>query len=125
VRCLVGYSGGIKNNPTYRNIMDYTEALLVEYDPKLCTYEDLVIEWSRMHSPTGKSKCQYRSAVWYLTEEQKEVCEQVMVGMKATYGERLSTSIEPATRFFQAEEYHQNFTAKMSAGSTGTNRFRS
>jgi peptide-methionine (S)-S-oxide reductase len=105
--------------------MDYTEALLVEFDPKVCTYEDLVIDWSRMHSPTGKRKCQYRSAVWVMNDDQKEVCEQVVAGMKAVHGEQLSTSIEPATRFFRAEEYHQDFTAKMSSGtSTGTNRFR-
>jgi peptide-methionine (S)-S-oxide reductase len=121
-RCLVGYSGGRQDNPTYRNIMDYTEALLVEFDPKICTYEDLVIEWTRMHSPTGIRKCQYRSAVWYLNDDQKEVCEEVVKGLKAVHGDQLNTSIEPATRFFRGEEYHQDFSAKMASG--GIDRYR-
>lgn len=117
----MGYSGGKQDNPTYRNIRDYTEALLVEFDPSLVTYEDLVIEWTRMHSPTGRRTCQYRSAVWYLSDEQKEVCEEVVEGLKAVHGDHLNTSIEPATRFFRGEEYHQDFTAKMASG--GINRF--
>jgi peptide-methionine (S)-S-oxide reductase len=87
--------------------------LLVEFDPRRISYEDLVIEWSRMHAPARKSKCQYRSAVWYLNEEQKETGESILMGMKATYGADCSSSIEPATRFYRAEEYHQNFHAKM------------
>lgn len=103
-------------NPTYRSIKDHTEALLVEFDPEKCTYEELVIEWSRMHSPVGKRKCQYRSAVWYLNEDQKEVVEEVVAGMKAALGAGVETSIEETTRFYQAEDYHQNFIANQSLG---------
>mmetsp|Transcript_1093 Transcript_1093/g.1431 ORF Transcript_1093/g.1431 Transcript_1093/m.1431 type:complete len:110 (+) Transcript_1093:325-654(+) len=106
--------------------MDHTEALLVEFDPIEITYEDLVLEWSRMHYPRGKTKCQYRSAVWYLNEEQREIAEHVVEGMKIYMGrhstspsvvraiqeEEEFSSVEEATRFFRAEEYHQNFTNK-------------
>ena len=116
VRCIVGYTGGIAPSPTYRNIQDHTEALLIEFNPHQISYEDLVIEWSRMHTPVRKTKCQYRSAVWYLNDEQKEICESTLIGMKATYGTDFSSSMEPATRFYRAEEYHQNFHAKMMGG---------
>lgn len=127
-RCIVGYSGGQRLNPTYRNIMDHTEALLIEFDPNQTSYEDLALEWSRMHSPRGKSKCQYRSAIWYLNEEQKEKAKEVVEGMKVYMnGSRpmppgvrklmgeddgIYSSVDPATRFYRAEEYHQNFLNK-------------
>ena len=113
----MGYSGGHQMNPTYRNIQDHTEALLIEFDPSMVSYEDLVIEWTRMHSPyNGKtSKCQYRSAVWYLNDEQKDICTNIVKGMEATYGKGCS-SVEPATKFYQAEGYHQNFHANMTNG---------
>jgi len=108
----VGYSGGTKPNPTYRDIQDYTEALLIEFDPSVLSYEDLLIEWSRMHSPSTKTKCQYRSAVWYLNEDQQELAEQVVEGMKAAMRGHCHSSVEKATRFYRAEEYHQEFLAK-------------
>ena len=67
VRSVVGYSGGKGKDPTYRNILDYTEALLIEYDPKIVSYEDLVLSWTQMHFPNYHGKTQYRSAVWYMT----------------------------------------------------------
>jgi peptide-methionine (S)-S-oxide reductase len=90
---------------------------LIEFNPNIVSYEDLVIEWTRMHTPVGKSKCQYRSAVWYLNEEQKEICDAIVDGMRATYGKDMcSSSVEIATKFYKAEEYHQNFHANMTNG---------
>lgn len=109
---FVGYSGGEKLDPTYKKILDHTEAMLIEFDPTVITYEELLIEWSRMHSPNYKNKCQYRSAVWYLNEEQMEAAEEVVAGMKAVAREELYTSVEPATRFYKGEEYHQKFMSK-------------
>ena len=110
---MVGYSGGKKLKPTYRNIMDHTEALLIEFDPSVVSYEDLLITWSRMHSPTSTAKCQYRSAVWYLDDEQQVEAEAVLEGMKAmARGRTVTSKVEPVTRFYRAEEYHQNYLAK-------------
>jgi peptide-methionine (S)-S-oxide reductase len=112
-RCVVGYSGGEQSNPNYSVIKDHTEALLVEFDPNVVSYEDLVVEWSQMHSPRHKSKCQYRSAVWYLNDEQKETAEEIVKGMQALAKKmQIYTSVEPATRFYKAEEYHQHFLTK-------------
>ena len=120
-RCLVGYSGGKELNPTYRNIKDHTEALIVEFDPSVVSYEDLCIEWSQMHYPTRKGMCQYRSAVWYVNDEQEEIAQSVVDGMKAKAGRsvKLYTSVEPVTRFYKAEEYHQNYMAKQRGGLGG------
>ena len=115
VRCIVGYTGGQTLHPTYSNIQDHTEALLVEFNPTVVSYEDLVIEWTRMHSPYGKAKCQYRSAVWYMNEDQKEICTTIVDGLQATHGKGCS-SVEKATRFYRGEEYHQNFHANMRSG---------
>lgn len=112
-RCIVGYTGGQTLHPTYRNIQDHTEALLVEFDPTFVTYKDLCMEWSRMHTPVGKPKCQYRSAIWYLDQEQQETALEVVKGLTAVHGtDNVSSSVEPVTRFYRAEEYHQNFMAK-------------
>jgi peptide-methionine (S)-S-oxide reductase len=112
---VVGYSGGKKADPTYHFIMDHTEAVLIEFDPKVITYEDILLEWSQMHSPNRYRSNQYRSAIWYLNEEQKEAAEEIMTGMKAvSVKERteLFSDIEDATKFYRAEEYHQDFLSK-------------
>ena len=93
-------------------MQDHTEAFLVEFDPNHVTYEDLVITWTQLHNPCYKSSCQYRSAVWYLNEEQKEIAEEVVETWKASAKEPLYTSVEPALTFYRAEEYHQSFLTK-------------
>jgi peptide-methionine (S)-S-oxide reductase len=92
-------------------MMDHTEAVFIEFDPTIVTYDELLIEWSRTHTPNNKSNCQYRSAVWYLTGDQMEAAEEVVKGMKASSREELYTSVEPATKFYKGEEYHQHFMA--------------
>jgi len=110
---VVGYTGGIKPNPTYRNIMDHTEALLVEYDPNVVSYDDLLVEWSKQHNPVHKNQMrQYRSAVWYLDDDQRDAAEEVLEGMKALSKAKIYSSVDPATKFYMAEEYHQNYMAK-------------
>ena len=63
-----------------------------------------------MHFP-HRTKTQYRSAIFYLDDEQKETAEEIVAGMKASSGESYS-DVEPATRFYRAEEYHQDFMSK-------------
>jgi len=115
-RCVVGYSGGKQLKPTYRSIKDHTEALLIEFNPDVVSYEDLLISWSRMHSPTSSAKCQYRSAVWYLNDDQRVAAEEILEGMKAYTRGKVTSKVEPVTRFYRAEEYHQNYLAKQGGG---------
>ena len=109
-RCLVGYTGGIEEKPTYQNIADYTEALLVEYDPIVTSLRDVLQKWKDQASPYP-SKRQYRTALWYLDEQQRKEMEEFLEDVPgANY-----VDVEPATQFFMAEEYHQNFLAKQKA----------
>jgi len=111
-RCVVGYSGGKELKPTYRSIKDHTEALLIEFNPDVVAYEDLLISWSKMHSPTSKARCQYRSAVWYLNGDQQAEAEGILEGMIAVTKGKVTSQVEPVTRFYRAEEYHQNYMSK-------------
>lgn len=112
-RAVVGYTGGVKKNPTYQRILDSTESILLEYDPEVVTYEDLLMEWGRMHHPFYKQKTQYRSAIFYENEDQKAIALKTVAALKAnSKGAEVFTSVEPASAFYKAEEYHQNFLAK-------------
>jgi peptide-methionine (S)-S-oxide reductase len=116
VRCVVGYSGGEEKRPTYRTIKDHTEALLLEFDPSMVRYGDLVVSWTQMHLPNYASKTQYRSAVWYMDGDQKEIAQEIIEEWEASSREMLYTSVEPALRFYRAEEYHQFFLQKRMSG---------
>ena len=94
---------------SYQNIQDYTEALLIEYDPTVVSYESLLKLWRTQHTPYP-NKRQYRSAIMYNDNKQKGIAE-------ALYGHEKYVDIEPATQFFMAEEYHQNYLAKMTGRS--------
>jgi peptide methionine sulfoxide reductase MsrA len=66
-----------------------------------------------MHSPTHKTNKQYRSAVFYVDDEQKAVAEEVVAGLRASSSHvEIYADVEPATRFYLAEEYHQDFLSK-------------
>jgi peptide methionine sulfoxide reductase MsrA len=107
-RCLVGYAGGNGIDPTYQNIQDYTEAIFVEYDPDVTTFADVLRLWIDSHTPYPASKRQYRSAIWYMNAEQEQLARDFCQGQQYV-------DIEPATNFFMAEEYHQNYLTKMRA----------
>lgn len=100
---------------------DYTECILVEFDPSKVTYEDLLVEFSRLHSPHARRKTQYRSLILYANEEQRDLAEEFLDGLKAgtMRNESVQTDLEPFTKFFMGEEYHQNYLAK----ATGKTKF--
>ena len=104
-------------------MFDHTEALLVEFDPKIISFQDLLKDWSQMHAPLHpRGKLQYRSAVWYLNDAQRECAEQVVTHWRDAVGrhrDTLYTSVEPVTTFYQAEEYHQDFLVKRRIGGGG------
>ena len=96
-------------------MMDYTEALRVEYDPNLISYKELVEKYFQFHSPISlRSSRQYRSAIFYGTEEEKEICDEVLEVMQQKYGEtKINLDVELRTEFYRAEEYHQNYLRMM------------
>jgi len=118
VRTVVGYSGGSLKNPTYKSIKDSTECVLVEFNPKMISYEEILIEMMRQHSPFHPSfSRQYRSVIFYRDEYEKEIANEVIASVSASLkGGKVYTSVEPITTFYRAEEYHQNWNKKQLNG---------
>jgi len=113
----VGYTGGKKKWPTYHSIGNHTEAVQVKYDPSILTYEQLVNEFfeeASYHLKGGSS--QYKSAIWYSSDEQQQViakkCDEIKATKKGQY-KNIGCTIEPLTYFYRAEEYHQAYYAKL------------
>ena len=117
----VGYIGGFKDNPTYREVCNHStghlEALEVTYDPSQTSYEELAKLFFEIYDPTqangqgneiGK---QYLSALFYLDENQKQTTEKLIELLK-TKGYRVATLLRKATKFWPAEEYHQQYYQK-------------
>jgi peptide-methionine (S)-S-oxide reductase len=121
----VGYTGGTYPNPTYQDVCSDTtghaEAVQVEYDPDIVPYHDLLETFFSLHDPTSKDRQgpdtgkQYRSAVFYHTEQQKEEAEQMVrdLNQAGRYQQPIVTAIVPAEEFWQAEEEHQSFYLKI------------
>jgi methionine-S-sulfoxide reductase len=126
IKSTVGYTGGHTENPTYEQVCGHTtghaEATQLEYDPGIVSYETLVRQFFRMHDPTQLNRQgpdigdQYRSAIFYFDDKQKEVAEKVKAEKQKDFGKPIVTEITRATAFFPAEEYHQKFTEKTGQG---------
>ena len=116
-----GYTGGRTENPTYEEVCTgrtgHAEAVEVRFDPKRITYEDLARLFFEIHDPTEVNRqgpdvgTQYRSAVFYLDEEQRRTAETLVAELKAN-GYAVATEIAPATTFWPAEAYHQDYFEK-------------
>ena len=129
----VGYSAGITMNPTYREVCTgftgHTEAVLVVYDPKKISYDELLTTFWEQHDPTqgmrqgGDVGTQYRSGIYYLNEEQKDSSLKT----RKSYQEELNkngfgsitTEIIEAADFYYAEHNHQQYLAKNPEGYCG------
>ena len=124
VSTRVGYMGGHFSNPTYKKVCSHktghAEALEVTFDPSKVSYDDLLeIFWS-IHDPTTLNRQgpdigdQYRSAIFYLNEEQKEKAECFKAKLEASkrFKNPIVTQIVSASDFWQAEEYHQQYVEK-------------
>lgn len=114
----VGYTGGHKDNPTYRQVCSGTtghaEVVEVVYDPNRTTYEALARLFFETHDPTQVNRQgpdigeQYRSEIFYLDEEQKAVAER-LIDILRDKGLNVSTHVTPASTFWPAEDYHQQY----------------
>ncbi|KAL7466589.1 hypothetical protein ACHAXS_006884, partial [Conticribra weissflogii] len=113
--CVVGYCGGQKKNPTYRNIMDSTESYIVEFDPSIISYEEILNEWADMHSPYYPSKTQYRSAIFYTSNKQREAALKKVQDLSKNGSKKVYVDVEPVTSFYRGEEYHQDFLDKQTS----------
>jgi len=129
----VGYAAGSTPNPTYREVCTgmtgHNEAVLVVFDPKKITYDDLLKTFWESHDPTQGMRqgndvgTQYRSGVYYFGEQQRAAAERTRdeyqrALAKAGYG-AITTEILPAPEFYFAEDYHQQYLSKNPDGYCG------
>ncbi len=129
----VGYAGGYTPNPTYQETCSgqtgHTEAVLVVFDPKKTSYDELLRLFWENHDPTQGMRqgndvgTQYRSAILYDNDEQREAAERSRDMYQgelrgAGYGE-ITTEVAPAGPFYYAEDYHQQYLAKNPNGYCG------
>ena len=110
--CVVGYTGGEKKDPTYQNILDATEAFMIEFDPAIISYEEILEDWADQHAPYYPSKCQYKSGVWFTSDEQRIAAEKKIEELSKGGQRKVYVDIEPVKAFYRGEEYHQNFLEK-------------
>jgi peptide-methionine (S)-S-oxide reductase len=120
-----GYSGGEKPNPTYEEVCTgqtgHAEVVQVQYDSERTDFEALVRTFFNMHDPTTLNRqgpdvgTQYRSAIFYETNAQKKVAEQIKdeLNRSGKYSSPIVTEISPAGPFYKAEEYHQQYYCKI------------
>ncbi|HEV8701138.1 MAG TPA: bifunctional methionine sulfoxide reductase B/A protein [Candidatus Polarisedimenticolia bacterium] len=125
-----GYTGGNLSNPTYEDVhtggTGHAEAVRVIFDPAKVSYEELLGWFFRLHDPTTLNRqgndigTQYRSAIFYLDDRQKRIAEQVKAKVDASgkWKRPLTTEIVPATEFWMAEDYHQDYLQKNPGGYT-------
>jgi methionine-S-sulfoxide reductase len=129
LRTEVGYTGGWLENPTYHDTHDsksgHAEAVRITFDPSVLSYESLLEDWFfRLHDPTTLNRqgndagTQYRSAVFYSSPEQKDTAERVKARANASgrWKRPVVTEIVPASAWWRAEEYHQDYLQKHPGG---------
>jgi len=129
-KTTVGYSGGTTANPAYEEVSTggtgHAEAIQVEFDSSRLSYEELLNYFFRMHDPTTPNRqhndvgTQYRSAIFYASDAQKQIAERVKVkwDKSGKFSRPIVTEITAAEKFYPAEEYHQKYLVKHPGGYT-------
>ena len=122
-----GYTGGRTANPTYREVCTgrtgHAEAVEVLFDPRRIGYEQLARLFFEVHDPTQVNRqgpdvgSQYRSGVFYTTDQQKQTAEALIEQLRSL-GYQVATAVEPAGEFYPAEAYHQDYLDKHPDGYT-------
>ena len=129
----VGYAGGYTPNPSYEEVCSartgHTEAVLVVYDPAATSYEEILRLFWENHDPTQGMRqgndvgTQYRSAVYWTTEAQREAAERSREAYQRVLSEggygKITTELAEAGEFYYAEPYHQQYLAKHPGGYCG------
>jgi peptide-methionine (S)-S-oxide reductase len=118
-----GYAGGQVDHPTYKQVCTGTtghaEVVRITFDPSVMSYRDLLGVFFTIHDPTtlnrqgGDIGPQYRSAIFYHTDEQKQTAEEVIaqVARDRIWDDPIVTEVAPIEKYFEAETYHQDYYA--------------
>jgi peptide-methionine (S)-S-oxide reductase len=116
-----GYMGGNKANPSYAEVCSgetgHAEVVRVTFDPKVVSFREILEVFFVIHDPTTLDRqgndvgTQYRSAIFYHSDEQKSAAEQVIASLDArrVYDDPIVTEVAPASQFYTAEDYHQEY----------------
>jgi peptide-methionine (S)-S-oxide reductase len=120
-KVVSGYIGGKTINPTYKDICNgdtgHAEAIQITFDPTIISYGELLEIFFATHDPTTLNRqgndigTQYRSEIFYNNEAQKQLSEEYIALMtkENTFGKPIVTTVSPASKFYEAEDYHQNY----------------
>ena len=126
----VGYTGGDFENPKYEDTKTgntgHAEAIQVSFDESQLSFASLLDFFFRMHDPTttnrqgGDVGSQYRSAIFYHSEQQREIAIQVIQAVEASgrWPKKIVTEVVPVKKFYSAEAYHQDYLQKNPGGYT-------
>ena len=121
---VVGYSGGKIPNPSYHQVCTGTtghaEVVQITFDPKVISFKEILEVFFSIHDPTTPNRqgadvgSQYRSVIFYHSEEQKETAERMIQGLNATgsWNEPIMTEVVLFTAFYEAEDYHREYFMK-------------
>ena len=121
-RTEVGYCGGNSQNTNYREVCtgttNHAEAVKLEFDPKVISYEEIVKKFFEFHDPTTLNSqgpdfgTQYRSEIFYLNDEQKKIAEKVINEENVRLSGKVVTKLSELKNYCAAEEYHQKYLEK-------------
>ncbi|WHZ18643.1 MAG: Peptide-methionine (S)-S-oxide reductase MsrA [Rhodanobacteraceae bacterium] len=122
----VGYSGGDVKNATYRNHGTHAESIEIVFDPAVLSYRRLLEFFFQIHDPTTRNRqgndlgTSYRSAIFYLDDEQKRVAEDTIADVDASglWPGEVVTEVSPAGDFWEAEPEHQDYLERIPDGYT-------
>ena len=118
----VGYTGGTKIDPTYEEVCTdltgHAEVVKVDFDEAIISYEDILNIFFANHNPTQLNRqgpdigTQYRSSVFYLNSNQKEIAISKIKSLQPQYDNSIVTEVVEGAQFYMAEEYQQQYVAK-------------
>ena len=118
----VGYCGGIKPNTTYKEVCsgktNHAEVVKIEFDEKIISYEKILKYFFEIHDPTTLNQqgydigTQYRSEIFYSSEKQKKVAEDLLNELNSKYNGKIVTNISKTKNYCRAEDYHQKYLEK-------------
>jgi peptide-methionine (S)-S-oxide reductase len=126
VDTTVGYTGGTTENPTYEEVKTgrtgHAESLEIKFDPDRISYEDILDYFFRLHDPTTLHRqqndvgTQYRSAIFYHDETQREAAQRAIERAQKKWPKPIVTEVIAASRFWPAEDYHQDYLQRIPWG---------
>ena len=126
VSTRVGYTGGDVENATYRNHGTHAEGIEIVYDPSVTSFRRMLEFFFQIHDPTTKNRqgndvgLSYRSAIYYLDDEQKRVAEETIADVDASglWPGKVATEVAAAGPFWEAEPEHQDYLERFPTGYT-------